>query len=726
MGEYFSDKLQEAYEMVFHCWDPNTIKEGQALLIALAKEGNPDAAALVSRTYGGKEFFWPGAGIEESDEKAFSYLQEAIKGASPIGILLSLRMAGSITPFMERHLPISKEDAFLKVLEAAKKGDAFCQYIIGNVYFWRDYQRIGPAAIERLKNNKPTTLLGKLSRLFTNEQKKEEEKARQEALYWLEESLNNGFSMFPDNLRNLYLEGKKLDKARSVMTRAAKFGNPNAMYWCGIYAEKDDKDLIKATEWYEKAAAMNDQDGLEEAADMFFREKGIPINGPKAIGYYERAAAMGTPYCMIQSIYGEFFGLHDIPQDFGRAAYWAVKSIGSDHEDYLYPFLAYMYLHGLGLTQDNKAGVYYLQRGLEEYQRRAKENKFQYVPLMQEILFCALGYAYEKGLLTNHIDLEKAVMAYQEVNCQESKDRLQAFTQQNGIYYLQPGDSHTEAYQLPKESPSYYFNLYIEKDGLVPAHRTSLHTWDMVKNEFHKSGLIQLSTNRIQTLGGYFVALASVALGKIEDSSCPNQMVEITFYGAQEVSKEKGLALQKEYDFIPMIPIKDGQFFLLDHNYKKQMPLEEGFDLLKAFYEKQEYPNLENWTHNYRHIKKGPDKIILEVDNQAFTLSDYNENQKEILAALENLKDGIYQQVSLHLESYTTGVFFIRLGQKKKENFLVQIFLEEANGAWLYETEIDRIISLNYWLSNFIVAQEYPDFTNWTKKRLKAVKEKDL
>lgn len=40
---------------------------------------------------------------------------------------------------------ISFNDAFRIVYDYAEQGDAFCQYIIGNVFFWRDDDRISLA-----------------------------------------------------------------------------------------------------------------------------------------------------------------------------------------------------------------------------------------------------------------------------------------------------------------------------------------------------------------------------------------------------------------------------------------------------------------------------------------------------------------------------------------------------------------------------------------------------
>ena len=720
MGIYFTDEVQIAYEKVFYSWDPLIIQEGQSKLQIYADQGNGDAAALLSRTYAGSEFFWPGASIKENDALTAHYLQQSIKQSSAIGLLQGLRTAGAILPSLNRQLPITKEEAFNRVLSAAIQGDAYCQYVIGNVYYWGDYTTIGPSAINRLHAH--ANWMSKLKKLFISTRTYYQKLATIEAAYWLDLSLTNGFSMFPDNLRNLYLRQKKYDLARSVMTRAASCGNPNAMYWCGIYAEKDDNDIEKALYWYEQAAQYHDIDGLEEAGDMYFKNKGIPLNGPKAVTYYEEAASLGNPYCMIQCVYAYFFGLHGITADYGRSAYWALRALGSSHESYLYPFLSYMYLHGLGVTQDRAAALYYLQKGLQEFKRRAKENNFQYVPLMQEILFCALGYAHEQGYFTKTPDFEKAVLAYQQANCREGEERLKSFSYANGIWTRHDESSRTTCYQFDNIYPRQHYTLYISKHASTPAHRTSLHSWDMLVQELSTHHELHLTYNTVKSVPHMFVAIASVSAKEIDA-----QHIEITFYGSQEISREDGLLLQKEPSkkentYIPMVPINDGQQFLVDQNVSTVVPRSEAMSIISNLYSTGALPSMHDWHTQYRTLPIPVDSIILEVDQQTFILTDLPNDQEEITAALLTLQDGGCSKVALHLESFKTGAFCMYRSKHHATSYRVQLFMPNQGSPIVCETEIHNIISLNYWLSAFLLNGAYPDTSSWRKKRLKLKK----
>ena len=46
---------------------------------------------------------------------------------------------------VEKDMQISFDDAFRIVHDYAEQDDAYCQYVIGNVFFWRDDNRIEAA-----------------------------------------------------------------------------------------------------------------------------------------------------------------------------------------------------------------------------------------------------------------------------------------------------------------------------------------------------------------------------------------------------------------------------------------------------------------------------------------------------------------------------------------------------------------------------------------------------
>ena len=59
-----------------------------------------------------------------------------------LGVLICLR-CGELTPALEKKMPFANlQEAFDVVLGQAQDGDAFCQYVIGNCYFWWDFLTI--------------------------------------------------------------------------------------------------------------------------------------------------------------------------------------------------------------------------------------------------------------------------------------------------------------------------------------------------------------------------------------------------------------------------------------------------------------------------------------------------------------------------------------------------------------------------------------------------------
>ena len=67
--------------------------------------------------------------------RTYQCLHDSIRRCSPIGTLQALRINGTITPTVEKGYVNILDDAFRIVYDYAEQGDAFCQYIIGNVFF---------------------------------------------------------------------------------------------------------------------------------------------------------------------------------------------------------------------------------------------------------------------------------------------------------------------------------------------------------------------------------------------------------------------------------------------------------------------------------------------------------------------------------------------------------------------------------------------------------------
>lgn len=185
MAQYFTERLQKVFHMIFTSYNQKLAQEGlrqlelivnnqqgpvqtdhralrndmttllesdidtkeDALKIANDPEARElgDAYALLARVYAGPRFTWEESNFPEDNMRTYQCLHDSIRRCSPIGTLQALRIKGSITPTVEKDMQISFDDAFRIVYDHADRGDAYCQYVIGNVFFWRDDNRISSA-----------------------------------------------------------------------------------------------------------------------------------------------------------------------------------------------------------------------------------------------------------------------------------------------------------------------------------------------------------------------------------------------------------------------------------------------------------------------------------------------------------------------------------------------------------------------------------------------------
>ena len=87
----------------------------------------------------GEEFVWCGAEFPVDEELASRLIKESVRLGSADGVLCALR-TGNLSPAVQKTMPFaSLEEAFTAVIQRAQEGDAFSQYMVGNVLFYGDY-----------------------------------------------------------------------------------------------------------------------------------------------------------------------------------------------------------------------------------------------------------------------------------------------------------------------------------------------------------------------------------------------------------------------------------------------------------------------------------------------------------------------------------------------------------------------------------------------------------
>ena len=147
MAQYFTERLQKVFHMIFTSYNQEMAQEGlrQLELIvnnqqspeqtkhqalrndmttsleneidtkedALKIANNPesreiaDAYALLARIYAGPRFTWEESNFPENNMRTYQCLHDSIRRCSPIGTLQALRINGTITPTVEKDMLIS-------------------------------------------------------------------------------------------------------------------------------------------------------------------------------------------------------------------------------------------------------------------------------------------------------------------------------------------------------------------------------------------------------------------------------------------------------------------------------------------------------------------------------------------------------------------------------------------------------------------------------------------
>ena len=251
MAQYFTERLQKVFHMIFTSYNQNMAQEGlrqlelivnnqqnsnqlkdralrndktsrlesdidtkeDALKIANDPEARElgDAYALLARVYAGPRFTWEESNFPEDNMRTYQCLHDSIRRCSPIGTLQALRIKGSITPTVEKDMQISFDDAFRVVYDHANRGDTYCQYVIGNVFFWRDDNRIDSA--EAMLTPPPMSWTKRIQRSLTANSVQDriaalqgtvpdetlQENASNLAKKWFNKALDNGLAMFQGN-----------------------------------------------------------------------------------------------------------------------------------------------------------------------------------------------------------------------------------------------------------------------------------------------------------------------------------------------------------------------------------------------------------------------------------------------------------------------------------------------------------------------------------------------
>ena len=326
-------------------------------------------------------------------------LHRSIQRGSALGVLVGKR-SGALTPVWQSKCPITLQQAFKQVLDKAAGGDAFCQYTIGNVYFWWDFLSID----------------GKSRQDFADEAASHayiaENVAKCEDWFWrafrggmylagnnLCHYYQNGDGDYvapqPEKAAGIYREGAELgypvhqffyaqqleeagDKAGGVQWRlkAAEGGQPGLWYNLALAFEKGEvveKDPAKALYCYEHALEEGESLAYSALGLVYFFGKGVPADPAKAFGYFKQDLEVckdtfSCPY--LAQCYLEGWGT---APDYQQAYQLAWQTKDKERSCYV---LGRIYCEGLGMPQDIAMGVDFLNRAPNI--ARAREERAHY------------------------------------------------------------------------------------------------------------------------------------------------------------------------------------------------------------------------------------------------------------------------------------------------------------------------------------------------------------
>lgn len=779
MAQYFTERLQKVFHMIFTSYDQKLAQEGlrqlelivnnqqtpsqlkdralrndktsrlesdidtkeDALKIAKDPEARElgDAYALLARVYAGPRFTWEESNFPEDNMRTYQCLHDSIRRCSPIGTLQALRIKGSITPTVEKDMQISFDEAFRIVYDYANQGDAYCQYVIGNVFFWRDDNRISSA--ETMLTPPPMSWTKRIQRSLTANSVQDriaalqgtvpdetlQENASNLAKEWFNKALDNGLAMFQGNLRNIYIDETDFSNARRVARTAAELGNPAMMLYTGLDCHENGK-FEDAFTWFTKGAALGQSESIAELADYYYHfydakalRSTIPYDPVKAIGLYRRAATKqfsDAGYTALQAAFGYIFHIGHLPLDWGLIADLTHMAATKDRFIFALPYIGYMRIHGLGVTKNIRFGVQSLLRVLDEEQRAFEaENRVLFYDITLALTRVALGYAYEKGYVAGKPDLDQAVSYYEQSHQyilshktnldpelkdipidDEAEERLAAFEEVDGHWQYKEGvaESTTTVRPAPNNWPQNAARLSVIMDDFL--WDTTLYDWQSIKTALESQEEMKLS------FYNHFLSVPDTLrnIFKVDVKRMLRDHYQIRLHG---------------YD-----PSEGHEII-----YKSIYDKENTINLLKELYDNHQLPSLEdNWT-----IEKNEEKptwhYVLDVDQQPFLLEEYDDANAMIQAALQGLKEKKYEQINIRTHDFVGPSYFIFKG-KQSTPFRVQLYLKESarhtidddgnqqdtpGKTYLFEQYVGNEVSLNYWIQKTINTLEIPELDNW-------------
>ena len=376
-------------------------KESFRQLELASAEGDGDATCILARCLCGYQYVWSGHGFPEDDSRAEKLMHKAVEQGSAIGVMLALR-SGELKPWLRKKMPFaSLQEAFDIVLEKAEQGEPFCQYTVGNAYFWWDFLEIQGKDRDSFPSHQAFKAY-----LKENISKCED---------WFWKAFRGGMYHAANNLNRYYEQGDEdiitpqPEKAKDLWKIGAELGYPVHQY---IYAKDLDKAGKKAEsfQWHKKAAENGERDSWFYVGLAYEKGEVVPMDCSYAAQCYEKGLEISSVGCF-NRLGGLYFDGKGVPQDYARGVQlimkaceqgstwgyiylgkaclngWGVEKDYAKAREYLekitwvdreaYYMLGVIYGQGLGVPADIKKGVEYLQKAGDRQDAKAELAKYK-------------------------------------------------------------------------------------------------------------------------------------------------------------------------------------------------------------------------------------------------------------------------------------------------------------------------------------------------------------
>ncbi len=349
MGKFFSDKTELAIDLLYGTTKRENFQRGFALLVEAAEqEQDADALYFLSRCYMGEQYIWKYSGFGQDIEKSDEILLKSIEFGSACGVLGAMRR-GLMDTQLEATMPFSSlKEARDIVLAKAEAGHPFCQFMIGNTYFWGDVVDIDGVP---------------LSEDFSI-------RVIPQAIAWYERVTESGYLWCSGNLLNIYQSGRygykaQPDKYTALVDKLADLGNPEMVLRKGD-RYYDQNDYERALVEYKRAIDMGHLGAWYDVGWLYTYGQGVEKDQNYAFLCYEKAAKAGHDKAKTMVGRCHYYG-RGTPENNEEAFYW-LDLAAKEEETGAYETLGLLFLRGDGVAKNYEAA-----RNLLENAKQTKD-----------------------------------------------------------------------------------------------------------------------------------------------------------------------------------------------------------------------------------------------------------------------------------------------------------------------------------------------------------------